>query len=97
MASNPIVMLLGVSALLWLGGQNWRRRKLKRAVSGLPTRMQRLLGPEPTFDPPADPPEDLAGFRAVHNRTRQIEWGLRGLALLWLAYILSLLVKGTFQ
>jgi hypothetical protein len=97
MGSNPVVMLLGVSALLWLGAQNWRRRKVKRAVSSLPTRMQRLLGPEPAFDPPADPPEDLAGFLAVRNRTRQIKWVIRGLALLWLAYTLSLLLKGTFQ
>ncbi|WP_439522571.1 hypothetical protein [Marivita sp.] len=97
MRNNPVLLLLGVSALLWLGAQNWRRRKLKRAVRDLPTRMQRLLGPEPAFEPPTDPPDELSGFASLHDRTRRAEWVVRGAAILWLAYIVFLLLKGSFQ
>ena len=97
MRDNPAFILLAVSALLWLGAQNWRRRKLKRASRDLPTRMQRLLGPEPAFEPPAELPEGLAGFASLHGRTRRVEWIVRSLALVWLAYVLSMLLKGTFQ
>ena len=97
MRNNPAFILLAVSAFLWLGAQSWRRKKLKRAARDLPTRMQRLLGPEPAFEPPADLPDGLTGFKALHERTRRVEWAVRGLALIWLAYVLSLLLKGTFQ
>jgi hypothetical protein len=97
MRGNPVIMLLGLSALMWIGAQNWRRRRLKRAARDLPTLMQRMLGPEPAFDPPADPPEGLQRFAHLHSRTRQVEWVIRGAALLWLAYVVFLLLKGTFQ
>ncbi|MBS0126431.1 hypothetical protein [Thetidibacter halocola] len=94
MQRNPHLILIGLSILLWLGAQNWRRRKLKRAVRDLPTRMQRLLGPEPSFDPPSEPPEALAPYATLHASTRRVEWVVRGLALLWLAYVLYLELKG---
>jgi hypothetical protein len=97
MGNNPMALLFGLSALMWLGAQNWRRRRLKRAARDLPTLMQRMLGPEPAFDPPADPPEALQRFAHLHSRTRQVEWVIRGAALLWLAYVVFLLLKGTFQ
>lgn len=97
MRGNPMIMLLSLSALMWIGAQNWRRRKLKRAARDLPTLMQRLLGPEPAFEPPADPPEGLQGFARLHDRTRRVEWIIRAVALLWLGYVVFLLLKGTFQ
>ena len=97
MGNHPLVLLFGLSALMWLGAQNWRRRRLKRAARDLPTLMQRMLGPEPAFKPPADPPEALQRFAHLHSRTRQVEWVIRGGALLWLAYVVFLLLKGTFQ
>ena len=97
MGNNPMALLFGLSALMWLGAQNWRRRRLKRAARDLPTLMQRMLGPEPAFEPPADPPEALQRFAHLHSRTRQVEWVIRGGALLWLAYVVFLLLKGTFQ
>lgn len=96
MGNNPVVLLFGLSALMWLGAQNWRRRKLKRAVRDLPTLMQRMLGPEPAFDPPSDPPDALQRFAVLHDRTRRIEWVIRGVAVLWLAYVVFLLLRGTF-
>ena len=97
MGNNPMVLLFGLSALMWLGAQNWRRRRLKRAARDLPTLMQRMLGPEPAFEPPANPPEGLQRFAHLHSRTRHVEWVIRGAALLWLAYVVFLLLKGTFQ
>lgn len=97
MGNNPVVLLFGLSALMWLGAQNWRRRKLKRAVRDLPTLMQRMLGPEPVFALPKDPPDGLQGFAVLHDRTRRVEWIVRGLAVLWLAYVVFLLLKGTFE
>lgn len=97
MRNNPLFILFGISALLWLGAQNWRRRKIKRAMRDLPTRMQRLLGPEPLYQPPADAPDGLAGFRALHDRTRRVEIAVRILAGLWLAYVLFLVLRGTPQ
>jgi hypothetical protein len=97
MSNNPVVLLFGLSALMWLGAQNWRRRKLKRAVRDLPTLMQRMLGPEPAFEPPKDTPDGLQGFAVLHHRTRRVEWIVRGLAVLWLAYVVFLLLKGTFE
>lgn len=97
MRENPLFILLGISVLLWLGAQNWRRRKLRRAVRDLPTRTQRLLGPEPNYEPPTDRPDAMIGYVTLFERTRRIEWGVRGLALIWLAYILFLSLKGTMQ
>lgn len=93
MRDNPVFMLLAVSALLWIGAQSWRRKKIKRAARDLPTRMMRLLGPEPEFEAPEDAPGDLADFIALQSRTRRIEWILRGLALLWLGYVLFLMMQ----
>ena len=97
MRDNPYMLLFGLSIMLWLGAQNWRRRKVKRAARDLPTRMQRLLGPEPMFEPPSDTPEGLGDYAALHTRTARIEWAVRGLALLWLAYVLFLVLKGMAQ
>ena len=96
MRGNPLFVLLGVSVLLWLGAQNWRRRRLKRAARDLPTRMQRLLGDEPQFTPPAEPPDGLGDYVALHARTRKVEWAVRGVALLWLAYVLFLVLRKQF-
>ena len=90
MRGNPLFILLGVSVMLWLGAQNWRRRRVKRAARDLPTRLQRLLGPEPEFAPPSEAPEGLAPYVALHARAARVERALRGLALLWLAYVLYL-------
>ena len=95
MRDNPLIILLGVSVLLWLGGQSWRRRKLKRAVRDLPTVTQRQLGPDPSFDPPTDLPKGLGPYAALHARTRKVELAVRGLALAWLVYVLYLATKGT--
>ena len=96
MRENPVFILLAISALLWIGAKSWRRKKIKRAARDLPTRTLRLLGPEPEFEPPEDAPEELAGFVALHSRTRRMEWVVRGLALLWLGYVLFLLMQRGF-
>ncbi|MDJ0823406.1 MAG: hypothetical protein QNJ09_16550 [Paracoccaceae bacterium] len=97
MRDNPLIILLGVSVLLWLGGQTWRRRTLKRAVRDLPTLTRRQLGPEPSFDPPAETPDGLAPYAALHARTRKVELAVRAVALAWLVYVLYLATKGTLQ
>lgn len=93
MRNNPVFILLVIPALLWIGAQSWRRKKVRRAARDLPTRMHRLLGPEPDFAVPEDPPEEMEGFVAEQARARRIEWGVRGIALLWLAYVLYLLLQ----
>lgn len=94
MRDNPVFMLLAISALLWIGAQSWRRKKIKRAARDLPTRINRLLGPEPEYEAPSDAPAELTDFIALQSRTRRVEWIVRGLALLWLGYVAFLILNG---
>ncbi|CUH78503.1 hypothetical protein [Tropicibacter naphthalenivorans] len=90
MQDNPIVLLLGVFFALFLGGRGWRRRKLKRAVRDLPTRLQRMIGEEPGFEPPAEVPEGLQGYVALYGRSARVMYGIWALAFGWLGYVIYL-------
>ncbi|SLN30326.1 hypothetical protein PSA7680_01447 [Pseudoruegeria aquimaris] len=98
MQNNPYILLLGLAAALWLGAQSWRRRKLRRAMQALPTRLQRQLGPEPEYAPPATAPHspELEAFARLHRRTAQIQTGLRGLAAIWLLFVIFLVLRKQF-
>ncbi|MGR3494170.1 hypothetical protein [Citreimonas sp.] len=84
---SPASSLLAVSAFLMVGGSHWRRTRIRKARRDLPTRMQRLLGPDPTFEPPADPPEGLRDYARLYRRTALIETVLWGLALAWMVFL----------
>ncbi|MFW2541076.1 hypothetical protein ACN2XU_00445 [Primorskyibacter sp. 2E107] len=94
MQMSPFYSLFGVFLMLWMGALHWRRKRIRKAMRDLPTRLQRLLGPEPDFAPPPDKlPEGLNSYASLHRRTGRIQRGLWGVALLWLAYILFLFVR----
>ena len=93
MGNNPYILLFGLGFALFIGGKSWRRRKLKRAVRDLPTRMQRALGDEPNYDPPEDLPDGLESYAALHRRSELVMYGVWAVAFLWLAYALVLVVR----
>lgn len=92
---TPEWSLVMVAIFLVMGASNWRRRRLKRAARDLPTRLFRLLGPEPELDPPDTPSEGLEEYAALHKRSLRIQHGVWGLALLWLAYVAYLALGAT--
>ncbi|WP_425098019.1 hypothetical protein [Tropicibacter sp. S64] len=95
---NPLYSLFAISFMLWMGAKQWRRKRLRRAMRDLPTRLQRMLGPEPEYDlPDGDVPEALRAFAAVHRRTAWIQRVATGAALLWLLYILFLFARKQFS
>ncbi|WP_417603850.1 hypothetical protein [Primorskyibacter flagellatus] len=95
MSSNHA--LFAVFTMLVVLSTMWRRRRLRRAVRDLPTRMQRLLGPEPLFSPPPDDdlPDGLRSYAALHKRTRLINYACWAIAALYAALIVFLLLKDT--
>ena len=99
MQSSPLYSLLAVTFMLVIGASHWRRSKLRRAVRDLPTMMQRQLGPEPEFQPPAPDslPVALHAYASMHRRTRRIMhivWSAGGA---WLIFVLFLLLRGSAQ
>ncbi|MDA7425046.1 hypothetical protein [Thalassococcus lentus] len=97
MQNNPYLLLFGLFFALYLGGQSWQRRRVKRAARDLPTRMQRLLGPEPEFAPPEDVPEALQDYANLHRRAGRIKLCVWGLAFVWLAYAAFLVLRKQFS
>ncbi|WP_136440104.1 hypothetical protein [Pacificoceanicola onchidii] len=97
MQPTPLFSLFAVFIMIWLGAQQWRRNRLKRAVRDLPTRLQRQVGPEPDYLPPeGEIPEDLADYVALHRKTTRIQRGAWLVALAWLAYVGFLYVQREF-
>ena len=98
MQNNPYILLLGIFFAIWLGAKSWRRNRLRRAVRDLPTSSRRLLGPEPDYLPPSQDsaPPELAGYLRLHRRSGQIQKGLWGLAGLWLAFVIFLVLRKQF-
>ncbi len=94
MSSNHA--LITVFAMLIVLSTMWRRRRLRRAVRDLPTRMQRLLGPEPLFIPPPDDrlPDDLRAYAALHKRTRWVIYLCWTVAAAYAAMIVFSVLKG---
>jgi len=99
MQLSPQTAAFAFFALLVMGSAQWRRGRIRRAVRDLPTRMQRLLGPEPLFTPPSEGelPEGLRRYAALHHRTRWVQRAIWALAFLWLGYTLYSVLKGTPQ
>lgn len=99
MQSSPVYSLLALTFMLVIGASHWRRSKLRRAVRDLPTMMQRQLGPEPEFVPPGPEnlPDNLRSFAALHKRTRRIMHIIWSAGFAWLAFVLFLLLRGSFQ
>lgn len=97
MPMSPNHALFAVFAMLIVFSTIWRRNRLRRAVRNLPTRMQRLLGPEPDFLPPPDDtlPDDLRAYAALHKRTRRVIHLCWAAAALFAALILFLALKGS--
>lgn len=87
MQMTPELSLMMLAVVLIMGASNWRRRRLKRAARDLPTRLFRLLGPEPDYDPPEALPEGLEDFAALHKRSLRVQHWVWGLALIWLLYV----------
>ena len=93
MASEMV--LFAVFAMLVVGSQTWRRRRVRRAARDLPTRVQRMLGPEPEFDLPEGPlSEDLAGFAVVKRRTLWVQRAVWGVAGVWGGFVAYLMLGG---
>ncbi|MDK3074237.1 hypothetical protein QO034_14050 [Sedimentitalea sp. JM2-8] len=97
MPISPNRALFAVFVMLIVFSTIWRRNRLRRAVRNLPTRMQRLLGPEPQFQPPPDDalPDGLRAYAALHRRTRWVIYLCRAAAAFFAALILFLALKGT--
>ncbi|MCC1491093.1 hypothetical protein [Cognatishimia sp. F0-27] len=94
MQNNPYILLFGLFFALWLGAQSWKRRKLRRAVRDLPTRMQRMLGPEPDYAPPADgTPEEMQDYARLYRHVGRVQRVLWGAAVLWLVYVIFLVIR----
>ena len=94
MRNDPRVLLIGIFFALFLGAKSWRRKKIKRAARDLPTRLRRQLGDEPEFAPPEPAPEGLEAYVALHRRSARVMYFVWGLAVLWLAYVAFLLLRG---
>ena len=89
---------LAFSAMLIYLPTAWRRSRLRRAVRDLPTPMQRLLGPEPMYEPPTGTlPEGLRAYAALYRRTARVQFVFWGLAALWLAYVAYSAFEGRVQ
>lgn len=98
MQLSPEMAAFALFGLLVMGSAQWRRSRIRRAVRDLPTRAQRLLGPDPLFVPPADAvPDELQDYAALHRRLRLVQLAVWGLAFLWLGYVLYSVLKGTPQ
>lgn len=99
MQLTPEMAALAFFALLVMGSAQWRRGRIRRAMRDLPTRMQRLLGPDPLYLPPQDTPlpEGLHAYAALHRRTRVVQLVVWGLAFLWLGFVVYSVLKGTPQ
>ena len=95
MQMTPEWSLVMVAVFLVMGASNWRRRRLRRATRDLPTRLYRLLGPEPDFDPPETLPEGLDDYAALHRRSLRVQHVVWGLACLWLVYVAYLALGAT--
>ena len=93
MRNNPYVLLFGLFFALFLGARGWRRRVLKRAVRDLPTRLRRMVGEEPGYEPPEDLPEGLEGYAHLHRRSARIMHIVWAVAFAWLAYVIYLLLE----
>lgn len=95
--ASPAMILFAPSVAIWLGAQSWRRKQLKRAARDLPTRVRRLLGPEPEFLPPetAETSSEMAEYVRLHRRTRRIMNLFGLLACLWLLFAAWLVFKGS--
>lgn len=93
MRNNPYVLLFGLFFALFLGARGWRRRKLKRAVRDLPTRLARMVGDEPDYLPPDELPEGMETYAALHRRSARIMHAVWALAFCWLAYVIYLLLE----
>lgn len=93
---SPAMVLFAPSFALWLGARSWRRRRLKRAARDLPTKMRRLLGPEPDFLPPegdgASP--EMTDFAKLHRKTRRVTTVFGLLACVWLLFAAFLALQG---
>ncbi len=94
MQMTPQWSLMMVAVVLVMGASQWRRKRIKRAARDLPTRLRRLLGPEPEYAPPDEAPEDdggaLAGFAALHRRTERVMHAIWVVALLWVVWVLAM-------
>jgi hypothetical protein len=90
MQMTPEWSLMMVAVFLVMGSAHWRRRRLRRATRALPTRLFRLLGPEPDFDPPEELPQELHGFAALHKRSLRVQHGIWLLAFVWMAWVVLL-------
>ena len=91
MAAAPLLVPL---VLLLAGARSWQQRHIRRARRDLPTRLQRLLGPDPDFAPPEDAPDDLLTYAALHRRAGRVVrlcWMLAGV---YLVALLALDLKG---
>ncbi|MDO6730666.1 hypothetical protein Q4577_11600 [Marinovum sp. 2_MG-2023] len=99
MQLSPETAAIALFAMLVIGSSHWRRRRIRRAMRGLPTRMQRLLGPDPLFLPPPDDrlPDELRAYAALHRRSAWVQYVLWGLAFVWIGYIIYSVLKGTPQ
>ncbi|SDY18811.1 hypothetical protein [Citreimonas salinaria] len=93
MGGSPTYSLLAVFFFLVIGSSGWRRSRIRRARRDLPTAMQRRLGPDPMFDPRADPPEGLRAYTALHRRTARIQYAAWALGFAWLVWVAYLLVS----
>lgn len=95
MRDNPHFLLFGLFFAIWLGAQSWRRRRLKRAARDLPTRLRRMLGPEPDYCPPPGDhlPAEMQDFARLHRRTARVQRALWGAAGLWLLFVIFLLLR----
>lgn len=96
MGDNPYILLFGLFFALFLGAKGWRQRKLKRATRNLPTRLRRVLGEAPDFDPPETIPEGLEDFADLHRRTAVTMRLVWVVAFCWLAFAIFLVLRKQF-
>ncbi len=94
--ASPAMVLFAPSIALWIGAQSWRRKRLKRAAGDLPTKLRRLLGPEPDYLPPegGDASPEMADYAKLHRKTGRVANVVGLLACLWLLFVAYLALQG---